>query len=192
MFYRLQPEFRKLPQNAQITAKEEFENLLSSQQERMFLRTYMTSGINANSDIMFWRMGHSIIKLQEFSSAAQKTGIGKWLDPVKSFIGTAGINANDGHDAEKEAEKKYGRLPYMRLNALNKFVPDKNTKGFFFKSEAFSKYDYVHLTESSSPDSLNKNSEEHVLKGAKEKNFSEHEVFFGIGRGLTEILDFLA
>lgn len=211
MFYRMQADFRKMPQNVQITAKQEFENLLASQQNRIFIRTYMTHGINENSDLMIWRMGRSLSRLQEMSAAMQKTGFGKWLDTSKSFTCIAEISVVSENNAEKEADATYGTLPYllvrplngtaawraMEANAKNAVLEaDKMIKEYsnisFFHAKTFGQHDYMNIMESSSAENLNVSLKKFEEINAKENYFLPEKGYFCIGRDISEILDFLA
>ena len=87
MLVKLQPDFRRLISNEKIAAKQEFENMVGACQEKVFLRTYMVSGLRADSDMLFWRMSDDLTYLQEVCARTFSTGAGKYLTPVHSFLG---------------------------------------------------------------------------------------------------------
>ena len=214
IFYRLQTGFRQLSPNVQMSAKQEFEDLISVQHERSFIRTYMTTGICSNSDIMIWRMFPGIMKMQEMSSHVLKTGIGKWLDPVLSYLGVLSFDASDEKAAEREADIKFGRYPYMMIHPLEKnnawhFLPtEEKEKLIKERKEVLSKYGNIHETlfssygldsqdyivqrEAESATILEEATKELRTLKNKEYTLSDSPVFFCIGRSLAEILDFIA
>lgn len=87
MFVRLGLKFRHLMSNERITAKQEFENIVASCQEKLFLRTYSLTGIRADCDILFWRISPDADALQQTSARMFSSGIGKFFIPVRSFLG---------------------------------------------------------------------------------------------------------
>jgi len=124
VFMKLQPEFRRLISNEKIAAKQEFENMIGACQEKVFLRTYMVSGLRADSDILFWRMSDDLPYLQEICARTFSTGAGKYFTPVHSFLGV-----HQGADAavpKKDLEfgflpkDTFGRHRYMLLHPVVK------------------------------------------------------------------------
>ena len=215
VFYHLQDSFRKLPQNAQMTQKAEFEDILDRQQERSFIRTYMTAGLDATADILLWRMDSSILKMQEMSASLAKTGFGKWLTPVHSYIGLLKFTVSDENiNMVKEANERFGHLPYMMIHPLEKNtawhnLPDEEKKAMmnernkvlskhsnlretFFSSYGLDSQDYVVQREASSATELEEATSELRLLKNKEYTLSDTPVYFCVGRSLPEILDFLA
>ena len=214
-FLRMQPEFKRLSPNEQMTAKREFEDMLASHQERIFLRTYMTAGLNAESDIMIWRMCRRVSRLQELSSILMKTGMGKWLIPAKEYLGIFSFKtAGPEEQAEKEANEKFGRFPYMSLHAVKKndkwhFLKEeernnvcaerqnvlnkyKNVNENVFLSYGLGQQDFIIQREAEAAIDLEAITYDLRQLKNKEYTISDNPYFFCIGRGLAEILDHLA
>src|SRR4051812_43425270 len=56
-FYKLLPEFRRLPQEQQRTMLNQFADLVeANNREKMILLTYSCIGTRADVDIMFWKI----------------------------------------------------------------------------------------------------------------------------------------
>ena len=87
VFLKLDPQFRRLISNEKIAAKQEFENMVGSCQEKVFLRTYMTTGLRADSDILFWRISDNLQYLQDICARTFWVGVGRYLHPVQSYLG---------------------------------------------------------------------------------------------------------
>lgn len=124
LFLKLQPEFRRLVSNEKIAAKQEFENMVGASQEKIFLRTYMVSGLRADADILFWRMSDDITYLQDVCARTFSVGAGRYFTPTHSYLGvhTPSAPAEPGADLEFGFLPKdvFGRYRYMLLHPVVK------------------------------------------------------------------------
>jgi chlorite dismutase len=86
-FYKLQPEFRRLPLEKQ---REMWEQLVavvdSNDNKKMILLTYSTVGTRADADIMFWRISFELDEIQAFAGAINRLPIGGYLVTPHSFL----------------------------------------------------------------------------------------------------------
>lgn len=215
IFYRLHDGFRRLSPNEQMTAKQDFENIISAHQERVFLRTYMTAGLSSESDLMIWRMSIRISRLQELSASALKTGLGTWLLPVEEYLGILSFETSGPiGNAEQEANFIFGRFPYMMLAPVkknddwyllkenekaglllerNKILKKyKNVTENIFSSYGLDRQDFIIQREAEAASDLEAVTSELRLLKNKEHTVSDSHSLFCIGRDLTEILDYLA
>ncbi len=87
MFLKLDPAFRRLETNEKMAAKQEFENVIAHSQEKLFLRTYQINGLRADCDLLIWRISNDLQDLQDMCAKTFLDGVGKYLNPVYSFIG---------------------------------------------------------------------------------------------------------
>ncbi len=215
MFVKLQPEFRRLISNEKLAAKQEFENMVGSCQEKLFLRTYMVSGLRADSDILFWRMSDDLAYLQDTCSRTFSSGAGRYLTPVHSFLGVH-------HGPESTALKKdldfgflpkdtFGRHRYMLLHpvvkahtwyelseverenlmaeraiVVNRF---REIQENFFLSFGLDEQEIIVAREAKSLEDLISATQE--LRQQRIKNYTavDKPVFLCLGRDLREILD---
>jgi len=215
MFVKLQPEFRRLISNEKIAAKQEFENMVGSCQEKVFLRTYMVSGLRSDSDILFWRMSDDLAYLQEICARTFSTGAGRYLTPVHSFLGVH--NPADAAAPKKELEfgflpkDTFGRYRYMLLHPVvkahtwyelseteraklmseRKIVADKyhDIHENFFLSYGLDEQEIIVAREAKALEDLIGATQE--LRQQRIKNYTavDKPVFLCLGRDLREILD---
>ena len=215
LFVKLQPDFRRLISNEKIAAKQEFENMVGACQEKVFLRTYMVSGLRADSDILFWRMSDDLAYLQEICARTFSTGAGKYFTPVHSFLGV-----NHGPDAALQKKDldfgflpkdTFGRYRYMllhpvvkahtwyelsepereKLMAERRLVVNryKEIHENFFLSYGLDDQEIIVAREAKALEDLISATQE--LRQLRIKNYTtvDKPVFLCLGKPLTEILD---
>jgi chlorite dismutase len=86
-FYKLQAEFRRLPQDQQTSMLNDLATLVeSNNREQMLLLTYSCVGTRPDCDILFWKISYDLEKLQEFSAAINRLPIGGYLDSPYSYL----------------------------------------------------------------------------------------------------------
>jgi len=215
MFVKLQPDFRRLISNEKIAAKQEFENMVGACQEKVFLRTYMVSGLRADSDILFWRMSDDLAYLQEICARTFSTGAGKYLTPVHSFLGVH----NGPENAQPKKDLDFGFLPkdtfgryrYMLLHPVvkahtwyelseeerEKLMTErtlvaaryKEIHENFFLSYGLDDQEIIVAREAKALDDLIGATQE--LRQLRIKHYTtiDKPVFLCLGKPLTEILD---
>ena len=118
MFVKLDPLFRRLISNEKIAAKQEFENMAASCQEKLFFRTYMLAGLSSEADILFWRMSDVLEFLQENCARTFSTGAGRYLLVTHSFLG---MHPAPEHPASVKKDLEFGFLPKDSFG-LHKFM----------------------------------------------------------------------
>lgn len=218
MFLKLQPEFRRLISNEKIAAKQEFENMVGACQEKVFLRTYMVSGLRADSDVLFWRMSDDMAYLQDICSRTFSSGAGRYLTPVHSFLGVH-------HGPETTQPKKdlefgflpkdtFGRYRYMLLHPVvkshtwyelssperEKLIAERaqvvsryrEIQENFFLSYGLDEQEIIVAREARALEDLIAATQE--LRQQRIKNYTavDKPVFLCLGRDLREILDAVA
>ena len=87
-FFKLDPAFRRLPQEQIDQGKKEFMEVLEEYDNRgdVILLSYTTMGIRADSEIMFWRVSHRMENFQEMTTKMYRTGLGKYLIQTYSYF----------------------------------------------------------------------------------------------------------
>ncbi len=86
-FYKLLPEFRRLPLDQQRSMLEEFANLVENvNRQKLILLTYSCVGTRADVDIMFWRISFELDAIQDFTAAVNRLPIGGYLVTPHSFL----------------------------------------------------------------------------------------------------------
>ena len=86
-FYKLQPEFRRLPLDQQRTMLEAFAQLIeSNDRQKMILLTYSTVATRGDVDLMFWRIAFSLDDVQAAHAAINRLPIGGYLTTPYTFL----------------------------------------------------------------------------------------------------------
>ena len=218
LFLRLDPKFRRLISNEKIAAKQEFENMVGACQEKVFLRTYMTTGLRADADILFWRVSDSLEYLQEICAKTFSLGVGRYLHPTHSYLGI--YHQDDAAALKKDLEfgflpkDTFGRHKFMLLHPVvkshlwyelseeerRKLQADrtaviskyKEIQENFFHSYGLDEQEMIVTREAQHLDELIMATRE--LREQRIKNYTtvDKPVFLCIGRDLREILDALS
>ena len=218
LFLRLDPRFRRLISNEKIAAKQEFENMVGACQEKVFLRTYMTTGLRPDADILFWRISDNLEYLQDICAKTFSVGVGRYLYSTHSYLGVY-------HPDETAALKKdlefgflprdiFGRHKFMLLHPVVKshlwyelseeerqklmsgrsavISKYKEIQENFFQSYGLDEQEMIVTREARHLDELVMATRE--LREQRIKNYTavDKPVFLCIGRDLREILDALS
>jgi len=215
MFVKLQPEFRRLISNEKIAAKQEFENMVGAAQEKLFLRTYMVSGLRSDADVLFWRMSDDLPYLQEVGSRTFSAGAGRYFTPSYCYLGV-----HPGADVsvpKKDLDfgflpkDTFGRHRYMLLHPVvkthnwyelaeaerAKLMAERaqviarygGIQENFFMSYGLDEPDMIVTREAKSLDELTDATHELRLQRIKHYTFDDKPVFLCLGRDLREIMD---
>jgi chlorite dismutase len=87
-FFKVNPEWRRLPINERRDHKEEALRVLQRwNNEDMRLLTYSTAGLRADTDFMLWRICYSLDCLSSAHTDFIKTRLGGYLEGSHSFLG---------------------------------------------------------------------------------------------------------
>lgn len=215
MFLKLQPEFRRLISNEKIAAKQEFENMVGAAQEKLFLRTYMVSGLRFDADILIWRMSDDISYLQEIGARTFSAGAGRYFTPTYCYLGV-----HQGPDpAVQKKDLEFGFLPkdtfgrhrYMLMHPVVKthnwyeLSEDERAKLMAERAQVVARYkdiqenifascgldepDMIVCREAKSLDDLTAATHELRLQRIKHYTYDDKPVFLCLGRDLREIMD---
>src|SRR5437899_10778774 len=84
-FYKLDPAWRRLPDNDRQSAKDNFLATLRKH-NALVPRTYSLIGTRGDADFMLWVITDSMEDLQSFNSEVLKSGLGKFLTTPHSYL----------------------------------------------------------------------------------------------------------
>jgi chlorite dismutase len=85
--YKLDPAWRRLPQEERQQGKAEFQAVVEEyQQSGTIVVPYSCVGLRADHDILLWRIDYQLERLQQMSTALSRTGLGLYLNPSLSFL----------------------------------------------------------------------------------------------------------
>lgn len=116
IFFRVNPDWRKLSLETKCVFKDEFRKVFNSFNENLLLYTYSLVGFDSKADLMFWRIGSSLDAIQEMTAKLYQTNLGSYLETTDNYLAVTKkmmfIN-NDRHDAAEDryhvkgGQKKY-------------------------------------------------------------------------------------
>lgn len=89
IFFKVQPEWRRLDQQIKTRGHEEFLSVVEDYSKKIILISYSTLGIKADCDFMLWRISPRLEDFQEMSAQMLKTGFGKYLTMPYSYLAMA-------------------------------------------------------------------------------------------------------
>jgi len=78
-FYKLDPAWRRLPEEDRQRGKCQFIDVVKSYQPDMLVIPYSLVGVRGDCDFMLWRIGYSLETLQEMTAKLLATDLGKYL-----------------------------------------------------------------------------------------------------------------
>src|SRR3954451_23986950 len=87
-FYRLDPVFRRLPEEEQRTAAAGFVDLVRQWESSndLILRTYSLVGLRADVDFMLWRIAFDPLCFQTMEAAIRRARLGAYLSQVHTYL----------------------------------------------------------------------------------------------------------
>ncbi len=85
-FYRLDPQWRRLPAEEQISHKRELVETIMSFKRRMLLRPYSLMGTRADAELLLWQISESPTVFQELATAIARTSMGGYLQIAYSYF----------------------------------------------------------------------------------------------------------
>jgi chlorite dismutase len=112
MFFRVNPDWRKLDTETKIEFKSEFQDVYEEFRDDFLLFAYSLVGFDSKADILLWRIGSSLDRIQEMTAKLYRTGLGSFLETADTYLAVTkrmmfvADGAEDRHHI-KAGEKKY-------------------------------------------------------------------------------------
>jgi chlorite dismutase len=134
-FYKLDPAFRRLPEDRKKAAKKEFLAVLEEYDASndMILLGYTMVGIRANADIMFWRISYDLEGFQKMTTRLYQTDLGSFLMPSYSYLSqTKRSMYQDMFNPEHEEDRTHiipGKAKYLFI------YPFVKTRGWYLLTQ---------------------------------------------------------
>ncbi len=119
VFYKLDPEYRRLPEEEREKGKQEFLDVLEEfdSNSDMILLSYSVMGIRPDAEIMLWRISYEMENFQKMSTRLYKTGLGKYLNVTYSYLSqTKRSMYQDMFNPEHEEDRTHiipGKAKYL-------------------------------------------------------------------------------
>ncbi|NNE98922.1 MAG: chlorite dismutase family protein [Pyrinomonadaceae bacterium] len=116
MFFRVNPEWRKLNRETRNIFKSEFQKVFNGFADELLLFSYSLVGFDSKADLMFWRIGSSLDLIQDMTAKLYRTNLGSYLEAADNYLSvTRKMMFVQGSEASKiggrfhiaPGEKKY-------------------------------------------------------------------------------------
>lgn len=85
-FYRVDPLWRRLPADEQISHKRELMDAIMGFKRRMLLRPYTLMGTRADAELLLWQISENPAIFQELATAIARTRMGGYLQMAYSYF----------------------------------------------------------------------------------------------------------
>ena len=85
-FYKLDPAWRRLPDEDRADQREEFGAVVDELASGMTVRSYSLVGLRADADFLLWKAADGLEQLQESASRLWSTRLGQYLTQPYSFL----------------------------------------------------------------------------------------------------------
>ena len=116
MFFRVNPEWRKLNAETKRIFKSEFQSVFNKFSTDLLLFSYSLVGFDSKADLMFWRVGENLDAIQEMTAKLYRTNLGSFLETTTNhlsvtkkmmFVAPDAPDAPENRYFVKAGEKKY-------------------------------------------------------------------------------------
>ena len=119
MFFRVNPEWRKLNTETRKVFKSEFQAVYEEFANNLLLFPYSLVGFDSKADLMFWRIGESLDLIQDMTAQLYRTNLGSFLETVDNYLSVTGkmmfVGRSEGTDPEDRFHKVAGEKKYHFL-----------------------------------------------------------------------------
>ena len=86
VFFRVNPEWRKLDPETKSIFKAEFQGVFDKFRDDLLMFTYSLVGFDSKADIMFWRIGTSLDLIQEMTARLYRTNLGSFIEMADNYL----------------------------------------------------------------------------------------------------------
>jgi chlorite dismutase len=216
VFFKLDPVWRRLPDEERKHGKEEFLLAVEERNREMLLRTFSLMGLRSDADFMLWRIGYDLDAFEKMTSALMNTGLGRYLAITYSYFAISRQSIYVGEHTPGFQNRRYivpgegeylfvypfvksrawYRLPleerqrmmneHMRIG--RKHYPVKNNTAYCF---GIDDYEFILSFEAESPENFQDLMME--LRESEASSYTELDtpIFTCRRKGLPEILESL-
>jgi len=86
MFFRVNPEWRKLDAKLKHEFKNEFQSVFNHFGKDFLLYSYSLVGFDSKADLMFWRISNSLDSIQDMTAKLYRTNLGSFLETTDNYL----------------------------------------------------------------------------------------------------------
>jgi chlorite dismutase len=87
-FFKVDPAWRRLPDDERAAAKQAFADVVEAWSERLEVRAYSTAGVRPDCDFFLWKITERYEDLGELGAALNGTPLAGWLETPYSYLAT--------------------------------------------------------------------------------------------------------
>ncbi len=98
-FYRLLPEWRRLPEAERARGRAALVEVLEHPPERLVVRTYSLAGLKAGVDFLVWSVGPALADLMTLHARISGTPLGGYLEVPHAYFGLGRLSEYVGEHA---------------------------------------------------------------------------------------------
>jgi len=116
VFFKLDPLWRRLPDEERERGKEEFLAAVEEHAGGMLLRSYSLMGLRSDADFMLWRIGYDLDAFEAMTAALLKTGLGRYLTVAYSYFAISRMSVYVGEHTPGWENRRYiipGQADYL-------------------------------------------------------------------------------
>jgi len=85
-FYKVSPEWRRLPEAQRTQSKTEFAEVLAEFSDRIAMASYSLVGTRGDVDFMLWKISPQLEPIDDLMGQLNKTELGKYLAMPHSYL----------------------------------------------------------------------------------------------------------
>ena len=85
-FYKVDPEWRRLPADVRDADKRELASMLDEAPPELLVRTYSVMGMRADAELLVWAVSPTLEGLQALATRTASTGLGSRLAATHSYL----------------------------------------------------------------------------------------------------------
>ena len=120
MFFRINPDWRKLNSETKRVFKGEFQDVYNEFSDDFLLFSYSLVGFDSKADLMFWRVGKSLDLVQEMTAKLYRTNLGNYLETADNYLSVTKKMMFINGDNEDRFHIRAGEKKYLFLYPMAK------------------------------------------------------------------------
>ena len=113
MFFRVNPEWRKLDATTKAEYKAEFRSVYDGFNKDFLLFSYSLVGFDSKADLMFWRIGTSLDLIQEMTAKMYRTNLGSFFETADNYLSITKRRLFVTDSAEDRVHVNAGEKKYL-------------------------------------------------------------------------------
>ena len=124
-FLKVDPAWRRLPQEERQTGKQQFIRAIEEFSGKVIVVPYTTVGIRGDCDFVLWRITYELELFQEQMTKALATGLGQYLSTPYSYLSMTKRSVYVDHHVHEGQESRRlkitpGRSKYIFIYPFEK------------------------------------------------------------------------